>query len=121
MIPVPAAIDPGIVVLSSSLQLLHINHQAISLLKQVQDTTAQADADLNLTAPLHAHGLDIIMAMRERLVSHDFTPFHCYRAIGRPAQRILLKGFGLPDQRGFHHSRIVMLLVPQSGQEHPRR
>jgi len=110
----PEAIDPGVVVLSASLQLLHINHQAISLLKQVQGSTSQADGAPNLTAPLHTHGQDIITAMRQRLVSHDFTPFYCYRAIGEPAHQILLKGFGLPNQRGFPHSRIVILLVPQS-------
>jgi len=107
------AIDPGVVVLSSSLQLLHINHHAISLLKDVQQSSVQPEANGKLISPLHPHSHDILMAIRERLASSNFTPFYCYRAIGEPPQEILLKGFGLPDRRGFPHSRIVMLLMPQ--------
>jgi len=113
---VPEAIDPGVVVLSTSLKLLHINHKALSLLQHLQRSAPQPEANLNLTAPLHAHGQDIITAMHKRLTSSDFTPFHCYRVIGECEHEILLKGFGLPDRRGFPHSRIVMLLVPQSRQ-----
>jgi len=108
------AIDPGVVVLSSSLQLLHINHHAISLLTDVGQGSSYPDANGNLTSPLHPHSHEILMAIRKRLASHNFTPFHCYRTIGEHTQEILLKGFGLPDRRGFFHSRIVMLLMPQS-------
>lgn len=111
---VPEAIDPGVVVLSTSLQLLHINHTALSLLQQLQQSAPQPEVDLNLTAPLHAHGQDMITAMHKRLTSSDFTPFHYYRVIGESEHEILLKGFGLPDRRGFSHSRIVMLLMLQS-------
>ena len=104
------AIDPGVVVLSSSLQLLHMNHQAISLLQHLQP-----EADRDLTSLLHPHSHEISMAMRERLASSNFRPFHSYRAIGDQPHKILLKIFALPDRRGFPHSRIVMLLLPQSG------
>jgi len=111
---VPEAIDPGVIVLSSSLQLLHINHQAIILLTQVRQASLQPEADRPLTSLLHFHSHEILTAMRKRVASSNFTPFHCYHAIGTSSGEILLKGFGLPDRRGFVHSRIVMLLVPQS-------
>ena len=103
-------IDPGLVVLSSSLQLLHINHLAISFLRHLQPSSSQPEAYRNLTSLLRPHGHEIITAMRKRLASCNFTPFHCYREIGEPPQQILSKGFGLPDRRGFHHSRIVLLM-----------
>lgn len=108
------AIAPGVVVLSSSLQLLHINHQAIALLKQLIQSSSQQEVDRNLTSPLTPHSHDLVTTIKKRLASRNFSPFHCYRAIGTPTQEILLKGFGVPDPRGFSDSRIVILLVPQS-------
>lgn len=103
---------PGIVVLSSSLEVLHMNRQAMALLKQLGDGTESIGPDYAVAAPLHQHCRDIIETMQVHLASNDWKRFHQYRTIGSATHQILLKGFGLPDRRGLPHSRIVMLLSP---------
>ena len=105
---------PGIVVLSPSLHLLHMNRRALALLTgedlpALNIRTAQA-----LTAPLHPHCQDIIETMQARLAADNWEPFHQYSLIGDSTGQILLKGFGLPDRKGAAHSRIVMLLSPHT-------
>ena len=103
---------PGIVVLSSSLDLLHMNRRALALLTQLEQTAQNVETERTVTAPLHQHGQDIIETMQARLAANNWEPFHHYRAIGPASHTILLKGFGIPDRRGLSHSRIVMLLSP---------
>lgn len=109
------AINPGIVVLSSSLQCLHLNRRAVTLLTQLERSGSRAGTDWNLTAPLHPLCHDIIATLRERLALRNFTPFYRYHAVGNSEQELLLKGFGLPDRNGLSHSRIVLLLSSHVG------
>ncbi len=109
---------PGIVVLSPSLHLLHMNRRALALLTSLNGTvheTAQSNgADRAVAAPLHQHGQNIIQTMQARLAANNWEPFHQYCLIGNSPGQILLKGFDLPDRRGAAHSRIVMLLSPHT-------
>ena len=107
------ATNPGIVVLSFSLQLLYMNQQAISLLKRLRQSASQLGADRNMTAALEPFAHDIVRAMRDRLAVYRVGPFHHSLAIGEGKGRIALKGFGLPDRRGVAYSRIVLLLSPE--------
>ena len=108
------ATSPGIVVLSSSLQILHMNRQAIALLTQWERADQSIGAEQALVAPLHQLCQDIIETMQVRLGSNNWEQFQQYRTIGDSPHSILLKGFGLPDYRGLPHSRIVMLLSPHN-------
>ena len=105
---------PGIVVLSSSLQVLHMNRRAMALLTQLEHTGQSIGTEWAVTAPLHQHCQDIIETLQARLGSNNWEQFQQYRTIGDSTHTILLKGFGLPDQRGLPHSRIVMLLSPHT-------
>jgi hypothetical protein len=109
---------PGIVVLSPSLHLLHMNRRALALLTSLNGTvheTAQSNgADRAVAAPLHQHGQDIIQSMQARLAANNWEPFHQYSLIGDSTGQISIKGYGLPDRRGAAHSRIVMLLSPHT-------
>ena len=109
---------PGIVVLSPSLHLLHMNRRALALLTPfngtVHETTQSIGANRAVAAPLHQHGQDIIQTMQTRLAADNWEPFHQYSLIGDSTGQILIKGFGLPDRRGAAHSRIVMLLSPHT-------
>ena len=107
------AINPGIVVLSSSLDFLHINKPAIQMLTQLRPSGSQAGADQHLTAPLHSFCREIIAVLQERLTSRSFEPFRQYHAIGDSDRELLVKGFGVPDKRGLPYSRIVLLLSPR--------
>jgi len=104
----------GIVVLSPSLQVLHMNRRAMALLNQLEHTAQSIGAERAVAAPLHQHCQDIIETMRARLGSNNWEQFQQYRTIGDSTHSILLNGFGLPDRRGLPHSRIVMLLSPHT-------
>lgn len=110
----PQATGPGIVVLSTSFELLHINRRAMALLTQVARLAQSVGAEQAVTAPLRQHCQDIIKTMHARLAADNWERFHQYRIIGDPARTILLKGFGLPERRGLPHSRIVILLTPHT-------
>jgi len=109
-----AATGPGIVVLSPSLQVLHMNQRAMVLLNQLDHTVQSVGAELAVAAPLHQHCQDIIETLQARLGSNNWEQFQQYRTIGGSTHTILLKGFGLPDRRGLSHSRVVMLLSPHT-------
>jgi nucleotidyltransferase/DNA polymerase involved in DNA repair len=106
------ATGPGIVVLSPSLQVLHIKRRAMALLNQLEHTAQSIGAERAVAAPLHQHCQDIIETLQARLGSNNWEQFRQYRMIGDSTHSILLSGFGLPDRRGLPHSRIVMLLSP---------
>ena len=101
---------PGIVVLSSSLQVLFMNRRAMTLLDHLEQAAQGLEPKQALPAPLHKHCEDIIEILRMRLASNNWEHFHQYRVIGELNHQILLKGFGLPDRRGLSHCRILMLL-----------
>jgi len=105
---------PGIVVLSYSLQVLHMNRRAMALLTQLERTGQSIGTEWALTEPLHQHCQDIIETLQARLGANNWEQFQQYRMIGNSTNTILLKGFGLPDQRGLPHSRIVILLSRHS-------
>jgi hypothetical protein len=108
------ATGPGIVVLSLSLQVLHMNRRAMALLTQLERTGQSIGKEGALTEPLHQHCQDIIQTLQARLGANNLEQFQQYRMIGNSTNTILLKGFGLPDQRGLLHSRIVILLSPHT-------
>jgi hypothetical protein len=100
------------VVLSASLQVLHMNRRAMDLLARLVQAPPQIGTASALAKPLHQHCQDIIETMSERHASNNWEQFHQSRTIGDSSHRIFLKGFGLPDRRGLSHSRIVILLSP---------
>ena len=110
---------PGVVVLSPSLQVLHMNRQAMVLLNQLEHTAQSVGAERAFSAPLHQSCRDITETLQARLRSNNWEQFQLCRTIGDSPHRIALKGFGIPDRRGLSHSRIVMLLFPHTAQSMP--
>lgn len=108
------ASGPGIVVLSPSMRVLHMNRRAVALLARLDRTAQATGTEQALAAPLHQHCRDIIETLQARLASNNWERFHQYRVIGDADRSILLKGFGLADRRGLPASRILMLLSPHS-------
>ncbi|MFO0773239.1 MAG: LuxR C-terminal-related transcriptional regulator [Nitrospiraceae bacterium] len=106
---------PGIVVLSSSLQLLHMNRQASELCKKINHAEhAQVES------PKQAHGVlptavtelssEIIKALTVRTEAKDWEQFEVKRLAGSQEQPILLRGFGLPDRNGLNNARLVITM-----------
>jgi hypothetical protein len=104
------ATSPGLVVLSASLQVLHMNRRAMALLKHLEGTEQSIGTERTVVAPLQQHCQDIIEAMQARLASNNWEQFQHYCTIGDSTRAIVLKKFGLIDRRGLPHSRIVLLL-----------
>lgn len=112
MIREPETTGLGIVVLSASLQLLHMNRRAMELLTRIEHTAQRVGTAAALTAPLYQPCLEIVETMQRCLAWKNWEQFHHVSAIGNSSYAIVLKGVGLPDRRGLSHSRIVMLLTP---------
>ena len=110
----PETIEPGIIVRSPSLHVLHMNRRAMALLTQVAHPAQSLGAERALAAPLHPHGQDMLETMQARLGSNNWEQFQHKRVIDESPHSILLNGFGLPDRRGLPHSRIVLLLAPHT-------
>lgn len=108
----PQANGPGIVVLSSSLQVLHMNQRALELLNQLEHTGQGVGAERTVAAPLFQHCRDIIETLRTRLESNNREQFQLSRRIGNSSCPLLVKGFGLPASKDLSHSRIVMVPSP---------
>jgi hypothetical protein len=108
------ATDPGIVVLSPSLQVLHMNRRAMALLNQLEHNAQNNGAERAVAAPLHQHCQDIIETLQARLGANNWEQFRQYRTIGDSIHSISVNGFGIPDRRGLPHSRIVLLLSPHT-------
>lgn len=104
----------GIVVLSSSMQLLHMNRQAAELSKQINmaengGAPAKAAQGVLPSALTELCG-EIIKALQVRTEAKDWEQFEVKRVAGNPNQPVLLRGFGLPDRGGIQHARLVVTL-----------
>lgn len=105
---------PGIVVLSASMQLLHMNRQASELAKAIN--VAEHGGGSSRTA----HGVlpaaltelcgEIVKALHVRTEAKDWEQFEIKRVTGNPEQPVLLRGFGLPDRGGVQYARLVVTL-----------
>ncbi len=112
----------GIVVLSSSMQLLHMNRQAAELSKQINmaengGVPAKAAQGV-LPAALTELCADIIKALQVRTEAKDWEQFEVKRVAGNPNQPVLLRGFGLPDRGGIQHARLVVTLEELGRRQH---
>ena len=104
----------GIVVLTASMQLLHMNRQASELAKKInaaeQSGNAARSAHGVLPAALTELCGEIIKALHVRTEAKDWEQFEIKRITGDPNQPVLLRGFGLPDRGGVDHSRLVVTM-----------
>lgn len=105
---------PGIIVLSSSLQLLHMNRQASELCKKINKVEHSGDHSKQahgvLPTALTELSSEIIKALTVRTEAKDWEQFEVKRLAGASEQPILLRGFGLPDRGGISNSRLVITM-----------
>jgi len=104
----------GIVVLSSSMQLLHMNRQAAELSKLInmaENGGAPAkSAQGVLPSALTELCTEVLKALQVRTEAKDWEQFEIKRIAGNPNQPVLLRGFGLPDRGGIQYARLVVTL-----------
>lgn len=105
---------PGIVVLSATMQLLHMNRQAAELSKQINaaESGGKASKAAQGVLPTTLTELcgEIIKALHVRTEAKDWEQFEVKRVAGDPNQPVLLRGFGLPDRGGIQHARLVVTM-----------
>ncbi|HQR15264.1 MAG TPA: LuxR C-terminal-related transcriptional regulator [Nitrospira sp.] len=104
----------GIVVLSSSMQLLHMNRQAAELSKLINmaergGAPAKAAQGV-LPSALTELCTEILKALQVRTEAKDWEQFEVKKIAGNPNQPVLLRGFGLPDRGGVQYARLVVTL-----------
>jgi DNA-binding CsgD family transcriptional regulator len=104
----------GIVVLSASMQLLHMNRQASDLSRQINlaECSGQAPKSIHGVLPKALTELcsEIVKALQVRTEAKDWEQFEIKRVAGNPEQPILLRGFGLPDRGGVRYARLVVTM-----------
>ena len=107
-------VGSGIVVLSASMQLLHMNRQASELSKQINaaEHGGRGLKSANGVLPTALTELcgEIIKALHVRTEAKDWEQFEIKRVAGNPEKPILLRGFGLPDRGGVQYARLVVTL-----------
>ncbi|MDZ4734600.1 MAG: hypothetical protein SGJ16_13570 [Nitrospirota bacterium] len=101
--------SPGILVFSRSRQLQYVNRRALEL----TGTTGQAMTELGsiaLPSRLLALRDQIQENLDDRLRDNIWEPFEINRVVSESGQRLLLRGFGHPDRKARHDSRIIIVL-----------
>jgi hypothetical protein len=109
---------PGIVVLSPSLQILHMNRQAYLLISDLAPTTLeaqQADHRTDLLPPalinLAGEILRVLRSRHEMSETGQFEIRHSANGSGKP---VFIRGVGVPNGHGVQHARIVLFLTETS-------
>jgi len=115
-VPPPAErrASPGVLVLTTSMKLLHMNRRAAELLRPVTRTdggTAGNQAAQTVlrvaTAELIAHIFNVLRLPSE---GKRGDLFEVTRQVGKPAQPMVLHGFGVRDKGRLELGRIVITI-----------
>jgi DNA-binding CsgD family transcriptional regulator len=104
-------VGPGILLLSSSLHLLHMNRRAWELSGKITQGQNGKAALGVLPTPVTELCAEVITALQVRTNAKDWEQVQIRRLVGTPNPPVLLRAFGLPDHRGdFRQSRILILM-----------
>ncbi len=97
---------PGVIVLSASMRVLHMNRQAVELAKHM---TLSSGLLPTVVTELCA---EIMKDLQVRIEQQNWEQFEVTRVAGNPSWPVLLRGFGLPEQTGgIQRSRMVVTLT----------
>jgi DNA-binding CsgD family transcriptional regulator len=98
---------PGILMLSSSMQLLYSDRPTWELFGQINKSRSNKNANGVLPTPVIELCTEIIKMLQVRTEAKDWEQFRVKRVLGDPDRPVLLCGFGLPEQPG-NKSRILI-------------
>jgi hypothetical protein len=110
--------SPGIVVLSPSLEVLHINRQAHLLICDLVPTTPEAQhpnhrMDVLPPALINLAG-EILSGLRSRYEINEKGQFEIRHSTNETGKPVFIRGVGLPNGHGVDHARIVFVLTGTS-------
>src|SRR5437867_3456862 len=113
----------GIVVLSSSRQLLHLNQRAAKLFDDINraESGVQGKDTVQGILPAAVTTLcgEILNLLQVRTQAKDWEQFEQKRLVNSSTLPMILRGFGLPDPRGAKHARIVITVEEVGRQQYP--
>lgn len=116
----------GVLLLSPTMRLIHMNRQAGELAKRIEPVTNGNAARGVLPTALTQLGAEIQKRLQSRTEDEDWDQFELRRLAGTPQRPVLLRGFGLPDRNDRHQSRILIIMEEVGRQkegvtEHPKK
>jgi ATP/maltotriose-dependent transcriptional regulator MalT len=101
---------PGILLLSSSMQMLYRDRRTWELCAQINKLQNGTAANGVLPPAVAELAAEIMKTLQVRTEAKDWEHFRVKRIIGDPKRSVLLRGVGLPDRSGIQHSRILITM-----------
>jgi hypothetical protein len=109
---------PGIVVLSPSLDVLHMNRQSQVLMCNIVSNAPEGSRSHNLIGVIHPVLIDLadktLHVLRDCYDMGWKGPFEVRHVAEGTHTRVLIRGIGLPNANGLQDSRIVLVLAELS-------
>jgi hypothetical protein len=116
---------PGIVVLSPSLEVLHINRQAHLLICDLVPTTPEAlhpNHRTNVLPPVLINlAGEILSVLRSRHEINEKGQFEIRHSTNETGQPVFIRGVGVPNGQAVDHARIVLVLTGTSANHSENR
>jgi DNA-binding NarL/FixJ family response regulator len=101
---------PGILLLSSTMQLLYRDRRTWELCAQINKAQNGKTANGVLPPAVAELCSEIMKTLQIRTEAKDWEHFRVKRIIGDPKRPVLLRGVGLPDRSGIQQSRILITM-----------
>jgi hypothetical protein len=111
--------SPGILVLSRSLQLQYVNRRALELIRNIGQAITDSGLII-LPTPLLDLRDQIQESLDARIEANIWEPFEMSRVVSQRGQRLLLRGFGHPNEVANRDSRIIIVFEEIGSAEHDR-
>ena len=100
--------SPGIIVLSRSLQLQYVNRRALELMRNLGQAMTESGL-IMLPAPIIELRDQIQEGLDARIEENIWESFEMSRVVTEHGHRLLLRGFGQPNEVANCDSRIIIL------------
>ncbi|HEY3198227.1 MAG TPA: LuxR C-terminal-related transcriptional regulator [Nitrospirales bacterium] len=106
---VATRVGSGFLMLSSSIQLLHWDHQAQELCRRISGISGGSRAHI-LPLCVQDFAREIVTLMEIRSNPKDWEQFQLRQVIKSEQDSIFLSGIGLPELGGLDDSRVLIIL-----------
>lgn len=105
--------QPGIVVFAPTGRLLHINEQALNIVKEAagEDPLPEGPLEASALPPalLDLHR-EIVAQIEQRTEAGDRALFEVKRLVRLAGRKVTVRGFGVPDHRSPGQSRVIVTI-----------
>jgi len=111
--PLLSSPDPGMIVLSSSARILHMNGPARALMALFGASHEHWPqmAPESMPSIITEFCLDVLAQLRRRIEAQDWTQFEMRRTCHMVTPSLLLTGFGVPSASN-SEIRVILTLTP---------